>query len=723
MRRILFVIMFASITSLSYALDVATHKAINENIARNNFNGFSLDSYVISNLGLATGVTTSLNSLELWKWLRDGGLYEDMPPESLIPYRRSRNHFHNPLKTMNEAYYSDMLAFCAATDNIFQISAHCPKSAILWAQGPQNSDIALGVDLNPGGDWSWKKTRENFYAALSSAVNSDRDTKFAETFRGIGQLMHLVQDMSVPEHTRNAFHAIYAYEEWVRDDSRNSSNVLTQAYSDPVFFNMNTLISMPSVFGTAAPVPIANLFDTNLYDGTNPQITTQNLNSISNPAGTVRSDTIGLSEYTNANFVSKDTLFASSFPYPALNSTDTESYKVKNPFTNQDMDRPYYVKRRDGATGYRLAGVPFLKFKAEMISEANPNETIHITKEIPIMDSEVYQGYAALLLPRAVGYSAALLNYFFRGSIEIGLPDDGVYATTGPDGTFTKIKLKARNSTANNEAMTNGTIQLVVKYKTALTDPFQMHNDCTEKTDYYSYIVVPEASNLTSLPTTSTTLTFDLTGNAIPLWATDVYLQIVYKGQLGNEANAVAVGFKDISEPTPLDLRNDMDWVCINGTNYPTGSAEANAAFIAALGYVPNLPSQTVLNDYLAFTQIDAPRVVTPTYYHAYFVSIDPGYYGRIYVLGDNDAFWYSNQRNSLPATGYYGTYSLLNQDETIDGIEYCNYSPFSTQRGLTVWDWYYIALPAYPSSSVCPPINGPLKEQAPVPVTIRQLQ
>ena len=38
-------------------------------------------------------------------------------------------------------------------------------------------------------------------------------------------------------------------------------------------------------------------------------------------------------------------------------------------------------------------------------------------------DEEAHKDYAKKLIPRAVGYSAGLLDYFFRGEIEISLPD------------------------------------------------------------------------------------------------------------------------------------------------------------------------------------------------------------------------------------------------------------------------------------------------------------
>ena len=41
------------------------------------------------------------------------------------------------------------------------------------------------------------------------------------------------------------------------------------------------------------------------------------------------------------------------------------------------------------------------------------------------LDDNVFRDYAARLIPRAVGYSAALLDYFFRGRLDVDLADDG----------------------------------------------------------------------------------------------------------------------------------------------------------------------------------------------------------------------------------------------------------------------------------------------------------
>ncbi|MDQ1362369.1 MAG: hypothetical protein QG652_229, partial [Pseudomonadota bacterium] len=53
--------------------------------------------------------------------------------------------------------------------------------------------------------------------------------------------------------------------------------------------------------------------------------------------------------------------------------------------------------------------------------------------------------------------------------------------------------------------------------------------------------------------------------NELPINATDVYLQAVYKGRLGNETDVVVVTTKDISEPTFTMVANFTDYYTSNG--------------------------------------------------------------------------------------------------------------------------------------------------------------
>lgn len=128
--------------------------------------------------------------------------------------------------------------------------------------------------------------------------------------------------------------------------------------------------------------------------------------------------------------------------------------------------------------------------------------------------------------------------------------------------------------------MENGTIELVVRYKVASSDPFTSGYFSRDDVPF-SYAVATESNNKKAIPNNSyVDLTFDMPGG-IPLYATDVYFYVLYRGTLteGNsvEENAVAVGFKDVSEPTPFAFLNNTDKVCINNTWYDSGSDEVLA--------------------------------------------------------------------------------------------------------------------------------------------------
>lgn len=44
----------------------------------------------------------------------------------------------------------------------------------------------------------WSDARDYFYKALTATNNNDRETYFAKTFQAIGQVLHMLEDMSVP---------------------------------------------------------------------------------------------------------------------------------------------------------------------------------------------------------------------------------------------------------------------------------------------------------------------------------------------------------------------------------------------------------------------------------------------------------------------------------------------------------------------------------------------
>ena len=539
------------------------------------------------------------------------------------------------------------------------------ESSRLWATG------------DSGNDWGWSAARNYFYQSLSATTATDREEKLANAFQAVGQVMHLVEDLAAPAHVRNDIHLPV-----------NTQKDLYEEFTDENA-NKNGIIPYTGY-------PAVDLLSFNRVD-----LFWENNGK-------------GLAEFTNKNFLSRDTNIDDnkySLPTPIGEWVTTETINVarKGP---QQVQVKYlqgyvtdaYQPAKSGPIN-KLAAYSYLD--AERKRENN--------KRAYILNDFVHREYAAFLVPRAVGYAAGLLNYFFRGTIDLTIPAQGIYAIAAPDSSgYQEIRVKAKNTTTNEE-MSNGSLQLVVKYKLALSDPF-----LSEPVDVgpEQYIVVPEKNNVRTLSRTAATeLVFDLSATPLPLWAVDVYLQVVFKGQLGAEANAVAVGLKDISEPTPIDVINNMDHVCINGNYMIAGSPEAIAAADTNGDGIANSDvfAHGLSNVHVSFTGTTA----SSTNYRAKFASIPPGTYGRVFILGDYAEY-------SLKVSDSATVQKLDGRDTwnlsfgapvySIDAIDNQNYYPeLYIERGLNSWWYTHYEDPAFPTGSVCdrtlaePALTGPV--------------
>ncbi|MDA8240478.1 MAG: hypothetical protein M0Z67_08935 [Nitrospiraceae bacterium] len=465
-------------------------------------------------------------------------------------------------------------------------------------------------DLPNYGPWVW--ARKRMYDGLIQTDKTLREQYLGIAFQALGRAMHLVQDMAVPAHTRNDFHTADPYE----------------AYTNRNFRSLNySSISFPDGYVSTSSAAPRFFWDTDTYDGSSVPLT----------------DTIGLAEYSNANFFSADTIFK-DYPHPSYADTTYASIDWQHPEVadaeDGKSDNKIYIRKTAGQADARMAAVSYISY--DCIRRG------YVQYSPWVLDDAVHNDYAAMLIPRAVGYLAGLLNYFFRGTISISVPTNGLYSMIdatqeGFTPAFTAIKLKATNTTTTGENMTNGTIQLVVKYKVAHADPFQPGP--IEKDADFSYIVVPEKNDVSALFSASPTeLNFDLSQNPIPLWATDVYLQVVFKGTLGNEENAVAIGFKDISEPTPMDLFSNTDQICISGSWYVAGSQQAIEQVDANHNGVADYPSEADVyghdpqDIYILFSPYSETtyRIASPTFYDIKVSNLAPANHKRVmYLLSD----------------------------------------------------------------------------------------
>ena len=368
MRRTFLAVGLLMLPAAGHAYEILTHEAITRTAGGRS----AADQVLRSGLGLAEGLDTTIRGQRLLDWLAQGAQREDDFPRFL-------NHFHNPL---------------APEWSQAGLGGSVGQSSVLWGQNTAQS----------GPSWSWQDARRYYFDAITMATKATRDAALGRTFEGLGRQVHLVQDAASPGHTRNDPHILYNYETLVDDVRRREG----AAFSGWATGSPDTL-GVPEIgwrqldANPLAPVAVARLIDADRYQGGNAVVTLEAL--------------IGLAEYTNANFFSEDRIFTENdanlqkrFPYPNRGSATEQDFDVQ--IGNATVKRRYFVKSGDGATGYRLATVGLLR---DYHQRFNLDWTRF--RESPALDEGVYRDYAARLVPRAVAYSTALLDYFFRGQV------------------------------------------------------------------------------------------------------------------------------------------------------------------------------------------------------------------------------------------------------------------------------------------------------------------
>jgi hypothetical protein len=487
-----------------------------------------------------------------------------------------------------------------------------------------------------GGEWSWTKARNSYYEGLTASDKGAREGKLADTFFSLGHIMHLVADSSVPAHTRNDIHVFpieifgstagqrQTYESWAKKQPPGVLNYAAGKVDQTIFKS--------SVPNPSAPVPISALWDQDVYKGTNPEDTWTTGSAISR---------VGLAEYTNANYFSEDTIFTTDYPHPRKENTTAKL--VEQYARDGTLDKVWYIM---GYQTERLAALSYF-WDAGLSG-----------RWIYQLDNFVYESYAQNLIPRAVGYSAGLLNYFFRGDIRLeyttspapgyvitnktnedtdgsfqifydtkdgeraeymsgtfGLKantkgavfdmsppsnamepgkyilvfkgkmgnEDGAVAgyvysekileVTAPaefvygiiDGgvepqQFTTLKARVRNT--SGQAIGPGTLRAVASYRKR-TD-YQPDLSAEPPTfDGRAPEVSVSVSALHSIASLSSTdavqYSFDFTADPIPAGVTDLYLDIIFEGQVGDSPQGMIAGRKDLNEPHHLAMHNLTD--------------------------------------------------------------------------------------------------------------------------------------------------------------------
>ncbi len=376
-----------------HAYEVDTHRAVS-NVALRRPDCVA-DDYLKNQLLLSDGYNTATSNGTLADRLEAGAEHEDTETLS-----RPRNHFYNPVTN-------------GGLNDIFS-----GTSSLLWAYD------------HPDNQLDWRAAREAYERSFTAGSKTQRLTELGNAFFALGHVIHLVQDCGQPQHTRNDAHITYfpgaPYEDYCHAHFGNAATIsLLPSEGIPAFNGGSSPFD-------GIPGSFASYWDTGQYFGQ------------ADFAGF--GGTPGLAEYSNAYFLTDDTMFGTfrmgllnrpnttrplqvrltealenhstsanhRFANPALRSTDLTSF-----YPDSNVRR--ITLQREGED---LAGaVHYLTLQQR---DAGGN-VVHTTPHLCLINNSneigfnavTYQTYAEMLLPKAVAYSAGVLNYFFRGKLDL----------------------------------------------------------------------------------------------------------------------------------------------------------------------------------------------------------------------------------------------------------------------------------------------------------------
>jgi len=392
----------------AYSYKETTHQDLSQNAVY--LSNIVIDESLLYDLGLKSFNSNEVfvdpdnvngKKISIVELFRGGAKYEDRS-------NRALNHFYNPVTNLPLPFIGTLPAGSASPN---------------WAL-EDNSDV--DPELTGAQEYSYKDAMNYFHLALTSATIDERELNWAKTFQTLGQVIHHIQDMAQPDHARNDAHLDVVDSSWYEkftDDEKGKD----------YFTSLMT--------GNAYPIPV---FDTarEFWITNDSDITLRR----------------GIADFTNRNFVTKDTMFKfnggnfilnSDLPLPeplaTRNSADISDPSLMGQDGQALCD---YIKNQASITFPAgtcnmeflettvygaIAGENTTNARAATLSIFNKKLDDHnLTAELQDEDGSIsyidrsftlnefnFKARYDYLIPRAVAYSAGLINHFFRGKIDM----------------------------------------------------------------------------------------------------------------------------------------------------------------------------------------------------------------------------------------------------------------------------------------------------------------
>jgi hypothetical protein len=270
-----------------------------------------------------------------------------------------------------------------------------------WALGLQGRGTT--ADTN---QFSLPDARAYQLRSLTEPRREDRDRYTARMFRALGHAVHLLQDMAQPQHTRNDPH--------LACDSAVLRFIAGETSWYEAYIETRALgVSYRGRADASRPLALAG------YDAVDLPTYRQYW---TNPDGS------GLAEFSSRNFFTAGTNLGGRCGGLARPACDPRAYR------SDDVDFAIPTVSGETVTGRVrfLLGDVIDPLTGERLSDVRLStrslwdQHLEAAQQAPkfSLNTFNYDAMADVLVPRAVGYSAGLLDYFFRGRLDVDLIAD-----------------------------------------------------------------------------------------------------------------------------------------------------------------------------------------------------------------------------------------------------------------------------------------------------------
>jgi hypothetical protein len=358
-------------------------------------------------------------------WLALGAYMEDMgdPPLFGQHFLRSTDHFYTLLRDRNHRMLTD------SSESPFGKLPSPLADSFLWAtffhlEPPTLAGSTAGYNQD-----TWGDARFAEYEALTFSQKNNRDAMIGAMLFKLGHVLHLNQDLSQPEHVRNDEHNKHHAIEKRGLEILNSAKQ-SQTLHD-VYFPLRSH-GWP-FWQNCGFNKLEDFWDRGHYVGDAAALADDK-----NPDYTVApSYKLGLAEFCNGNFLGQNALYGDTFsksdedynlhyfPFPSIYSSTAYSDFVSSHYVASQgfvrdgslVNRYYLKKAFDGYVVQKHSALGYLP---------SHRRTQRPTVIVSINDQAVLDEYHSIMLPKAIEYSAGILDYFFRGNLDTSTTLDNV---------------------------------------------------------------------------------------------------------------------------------------------------------------------------------------------------------------------------------------------------------------------------------------------------------